>query len=266
MRHAALVAWLCALAVPAWALPHDARVKLSPGTERFLKAGFPLVSAVVDPPGAFQAEGLGSGEVYVTIPPGAKGPATLLAVGADRLFAWDVCIGEDPACAAASPILAARSACPDLREITDDGKNYWAATLKDAKCLEALRTALAHADVPGEKLRLVLEEGVSLPLFRQVSESITKDPLCAGLTAGFYGPTLKLSGKAPRKAVDHALLVAFRAMPGRLSFDADRVTFTDAPPPAPAGPPPARLIPISDSLAAPLVKDAEDASPPEPKP
>lgn len=237
---------LLLLAVNAHALAPNARVTLEPGAERFLKAGFPILSVIVEPAGLFTADGMDSGEVFVTVPASAKGPGTLLAFGADRVFAWDVCVGSAD-CPAATSILSAKPACPDAREFLEDGRPHMAATVKDDRCLAALRTALAHTEIPADRLRIVLEERVAMPMFREVNDLIAKDPACAGLSSGFYGATLKLTGRVRRAAVDRALWHAFRVMLGSITYDVDKVTFTDPVPPPPAVPP-ARLVPLPPNL------------------
>lgn len=253
-----------ALSLTAAAVPPDARLVLAPGAEKFLKTRFRVDTVLVEPEGLVHAEGLPANEVYVTVPPGAKGAGLVLAIGLDRVFAWDLCVGDPRDCPSETVITTARAACPGLAQITDDGKQLWTATVKDVACLNALRDALAHAGFPGDRLRLVLEETAARAFYQRVGDGIAKDPACKGLVSGYYGATLKLSGRAPRRAVDRAVLHAYAETVGRVSFDAALVTLTDAPAPAPPpGPPPAHLIPLTQSLAASsLAPDAGSESTP----
>lgn len=248
IRQAAALA-LVMNAATASALVPSARVALAPGEDRFLKPGFAAVSVVVDPPGRVTAEPMPAGEIYVTVPADAKGPFRLLAIGRDRAAPFDLCVGESSACPATTHVAAAKAACPDLEERPDDGPNRWFVTVRDERCLEALRTSLEHAEMSPDRLRLMLEEQSATSLVRSVLAEIAADRTCAGLTAGFYGPTLMLSGKASRAAVDRAVWIAHRMMPASLSFDLDQLTLTD-PAPARIQAPPVELIPVSQSRAA----------------
>jgi hypothetical protein len=215
VRAAALAAGI-GLAGAAGAVPPDARLTLQPGSEKFLRAPVDLVDVVAEPAGVVSAEVLPSKEIFVTVPPAATGAATLIAVGSDRLYAWDVCVGR---CPAETNIAAARSACPTLAQVTEDGQPLWTATVKDVRCLDALRNALSHATIPLKQLRFNLEENVAVEFFRRVEKAISDDPATHGLVASYYGATLKLSGEVPRSAVTRAVVHAWFETIGSVSFD-----------------------------------------------
>lgn len=234
----------------ALAVPPDARLTLAPGRDQFLRTHFRIDSVLVEPAGLVHAEGLPANEVYVSAPKDAHGAGLLLVIGLDRLFAWDLCVATNPKdCPAQSDILQAKSACPDLAHKTDDGKPVWTATVQKPDCLEALQRVLVHAE-PQSQLELTLDESVADDFFRGVTATISRDPACAGLTAGYYGATLKLTGAAPRGAIDHALLDAYRQTVGHISYDASAVTITDKPKPPPPQPPPV-LLPYKGPPIAP---------------
>jgi len=238
-------AWaLPALLLPALAaaVPPDARITIAPGTERILKSPIPVDAVVSDPPGLVVAERLPGGEVLVTASAERRGDAVVLAAGATRVYAWDVCVGEPPgtACTRETKPEQARSACPDVARATEDGSPVVQATVKDARCLDALLAALAHAAVPPAALRLTLEEDAFLTMARRVSQAISGDPRTKGLRAGFSGATLRLEGRAGREARALALLAAWRQVPGVLSVE-DRTQ--PAGPPLDGGPAAARAVP-----------------------
>ena len=240
----AIVMSLASVAV-AW--PVDDQASLTPGEEKFLRASFAVSGVVVEPAAGVDADGFDSGELFVSTSAGARGVFTLLAVGSDRASARRLCVGVP--CPEPVSIEKARGACPDLRKVNEDGKGFWAATIHDDRCLRELVETLSKADVSPESLQLVMDETPARSMMKRVVENIAKDPRCKGLTAAYAGATLKLTGKGDRTAIDRAVWHAFRESVGRLSFDADSVVRTEAP--RPSGPPPAREIPLSESLAAP---------------
>src|SRR4051812_8149372 len=110
------------LATSASALPADARLTLTPGTEKFLRAPIEVIDVVTEPEGIVTAEVMPSGEIFVTVPAKAKGATTLFAIGQDLLFAWDLCISG---CPPETSITQAKAACADLKQVTEDGKAFW---------------------------------------------------------------------------------------------------------------------------------------------
>ena len=225
-----LVGWVSRSAV---ALPADARLSLPPGGEKFLKAPIELLDVVTDPEGVITAEVLPSKEIFISATEGAKGSTTLIAIGPDLIFAWDVCVGG---CPPETPIATAKAVCPDLKQESDDGKMIWNAVVKDQKCFDALRTALAHTALRPQDLHFLLEEDVGMAFFRRVSAKVAADPKAKGLTAGYYGPTLKLTGDVPRSAVARAIVHAYAETLGAISYD-DQTTTPPAPAPDAVAPP-----------------------------
>lgn len=209
-------------ASPARAVPPDARVVMAPGTERFLRAGFVVTDVAVDPPGRLEAELLPSEEILVTVPADAAlEQATVLAIGVDRIHAFEVCVsrakGAD--CPPPTSVFEAKKACPDLSEGREDGETVVTGTVRDVPCLDALRAALARAELPPGSLRLVLEETPARAFFGRVTERIKNDPEARGLKAAYYGATLRLQGNVPRAAVRRALVHAYRETVGRVSYE-----------------------------------------------
>ena len=239
MRSGRLIAGLAAVflsATVAHAVPPDARFTLAPGAEKFLRLPPETIDIVTDPAGLLTAEVLPSGELYVTASPTAKGSATLLAVAADRVYAWDVCIGK---CADETNIASAKKSCPDLAQTSEDGHPVWSVTIKDGACLEALRQALSHTTIPAQQLHLVLEEGPAMVFFARVAQAVKADAKSSGITASYYGATLMLRGQATQAAVSRAVLHAYYETVGHVSYDNQ----TEAPktdgaatPPAPESP------------------------------
>lgn len=220
---AALVLW----ASSAAAVPPDERIVLGPGMDRFLKVEF-MVTGVISDDSLVEAELLPSEEIFVTAAEDRSGTATVLAVGVDRIHAWEICVSHRPAkeCPPGSDPLRLKKSCPDLAEGKEDGQRVIRATVRDDACYDALVKGLAHADVPPGQLRLLLEEKPANTFFSRVLQAIRADPGTKGLEAGYYGATLKLSGTVPREAVHRALLHAYRHTVGRVSYD-DR---TELPP------------------------------------
>lgn len=250
---------LLALALPtlAAAVPYEGKLVLAPGTEQFLKIRFSVTAVAVDPPGAVAVEVLPSDELFLTVPPHARGTATLLVAGIDRASGWALCLETDPAaCPPRTEPLAARSACPDLAPTKEDGTPVWSAHVKTPACLAALRSAFARAEVDPGALRLLLDEPAARALYATVEQAVAADPAARGPTLSWLGPTLILSGPAARETVGRVLLHLFRAVVGRVSYDDRTVTLPSAPgaprihspfvtippgpPPAPPTPPPAR--------------------------
>jgi hypothetical protein len=252
----AVIVMLVASAAAAW--PVEDQVSLAPGEEKFLRVSFPVSGVVVEPAGGVDVEGFPSGELFVSVAPGGRGVVTLLAIGNDRAAAKRLCIGVP--CPEPTPIEKARGACPDLRKADDDGRSVWAATIRDDRCLRELVETLSRADVPPDSLRMIIDEAPARALMKRVIEDIGKDARCKGLSAAYVGATLKLTGKGDRTAIDRAVWHAFRASVGRVSFDAESVVRTE--PSRPTGPPPAREIPLTESLAAPKREKAATGSAP----
>lgn len=219
------IALVCLVSPPAGALPADARLTIPAGTEKFLRSPIELTDVVTDPEGVITAEVLPSKEIFISAAAGAKGSTTLIAVGQDEIYAWDVCVSG---CPADTSIQTAKAVCPDLKQESDDGKQIWSATVKDQKCYDALRAALAHSTLHPQDLHMVLEEDVAIAFFRRVSAKVAADPRAKGLTAGYYGPTLKLTGEVPRSAVARALVHAYSETLGAISYD-DQTTTVTAP-------------------------------------
>lgn len=217
------LACACALAWPvlAVAVPPDARLVLAPGAERFLKPGFSPADVVANPPGLVRAELLPSGEILVEPLAGARGPVAIFAIGSEAAFVWDACVSDDPArdCPRETSVDAARAACPSLGTVVEDGKSIVTATITSERCLDALRASLAHATVSPFALRFVLEEQPAQVLYRRVLGALKADPVTSGMRAGFLGATLHLSGSLTREGVSRAVVVAWREVPGRLSFE-----------------------------------------------
>jgi hypothetical protein len=200
----------------AHALPPNAQLQLAPGADRFVRAPIDVTDVVTEPESALTAEVLPSKEILVTAKPDAKGSATLLALGLDRVYAWDVCIGK---CPAATNIVSAKSACPGLDQVKDDKRSVWAVTVKDTRCLEALRDALVHATIGPSWLQVSLEEKPAVEFFQTVEKQIASDPRAKGVQAMYYGPTLKLTGEATSAAVARAVMHAWQLTVGDVAFD-----------------------------------------------
>jgi hypothetical protein len=209
------LALVCA-AHSAGAFPADARLTLPPGAEKFLRAPIELVDVVTEPEGVITAEILPSNEIFISAAKNAKGWTTLLAVGPDLVYAWDVCVSG---CPPETTIATAKPACPDLKQVTEDRKQLWSVTVKDQKCFDALKASLAHAALRPTDLQVVLEEDVAIAFFRRVSTAVAADPRAKGVTAGYYGPTLKLSGEASRAAASRAVAHAYGETLGAISYD-----------------------------------------------
>jgi hypothetical protein len=228
---AILVVGMSLQATAALALPPNVRLTLPPGGEKFFRVPFDVVDLVSEPEGVVSAELLPSKEIYITARPGAQGSTSLLVVGADGLFAADICVTK---CLPDTNIQSAKAACPTLAQATEDGKPVWNVDVKDVKCLDALRDALAHAMMPKEQLHIVLEETVYHAWVQRILSAITADKRTAGVDAAYGFATLTLKGEAPRSAVSRALVHAYLQTVGSVSFD-DQTTqpsTEDAGPPA----------------------------------
>ncbi len=213
-----LLSSLALFSFPALALPPAGRLQLAPGDRQTINTLFRVDSVLVDPPGLVTATAKPF-EVRIAAPPNGHGSGLVLAVGWDRVAAWDVCVSADgTGCPAETKIDTAKSACPTLHVKTDDDQPVWTAKVKTRACFLALRQALSHAQPQGA-LEFTLDEAVADDFFRDVEQAIARDPACAGLTAGYYGATLNLSGNATQDAVDHALLDAYKLTVGHVSFD-----------------------------------------------
>lgn len=211
-----------ALTVPvaATALPADGRVTMTAGSEKFFRAPIEATDVVVEPAGVITAELMPSKEILVTAPADAKGWTSLVVVGSDLIYTWEICIAK---CPAETTIESAKPACPDLAQVTEEGKKIWTATVKTEKCLNALLAGLVHANLTDRSLELTLQDDAAAAFYRSVEKKIADDPLTHGVTAGYYGATLELTGEAPRSAVAHAIAHAYLGTAGAVSFD-DRTT------------------------------------------
>jgi hypothetical protein len=203
-------------AASAAALPPNVRITIPPGTDKFLRVPFDVLDLVSEPEGVISAELLPSKEIYVTARAGAQGSASLLAMGADGLFAADICVTK---CPAETHILAAKPACPDLAQVSEDGKSLWNVNVKDLHCLDALRDALAHTSMPKQQLHIVLGQDATTAWIHRVLQAIAADPRTAGVHAGYGYATLTLTGEATRAAVSRALVHAYLETVGSVSFD-----------------------------------------------
>lgn len=220
----------------ALAVPADGHVVLPPGGQRFLPIDFKLEGAFVHPEGVVEVDAmLDTNEVFVQAS-SSKSPAQVFvyAYSAYRLNAWSVCVAHDPGqCPPASNPALAKAACPGFGPATEDGKAVWRGEVKTESCLAALLEHLKNARVSARDLRLVLEEEAARALFRNIASAIAKEPSLATAKVSFLGPTLNVSGKATRKALEALLLLAWDRTTGSVSFDADKLEILPAALPAP---------------------------------
>lgn len=214
------------LAPSASAVPPDERLVVAPGSDRFLRARFVVTDVAVEPEGRVQVELLPTEEILLTVPKDAKeGEVLVLAVGVDRVRAFDLCISGSDAgtrserCPRSGGLASATQACPGLKKGVEDGAPIYEATIATEACLTALRDALAHSDEDPGSLRFMLEEAPAQVFFDRVLKRIQADPKTRGLDAAYYGATLRLKGTVPREAVGRALIHAYRETVGRVSYD-----------------------------------------------
>lgn len=228
---AALALVVLVTAQAAHAFPADAQLWIAPDADRLLPVDFQLEGAFVDPPGALEVEAMqGASEVYVRAPGGAPRSSTLFAYSAYRLHAWSVCVAASKSdCPPPTPPTSVAKSCPGFGPVKEDGETFWAGAIKTDACLAALRKHLPRSDVSARSLRLVLEEAPARTLFGEILKAAKNDPELAEVKITFLGPTLALSGRAPRRAFERLLLTAWAHAPGSLSFDADDLEVTPTP-------------------------------------
>lgn len=165
-------------------------------------------------------------EIFLQIPENTPaGQALVLAVGSDRLKAFDICIshhdGQD--CPRPPADESWSKACPKVKEVLDDGKRITAGDIESVTCLDALKAGLAHSYDPPSSFRFILHEVPATVFYQRVLEKIRNDPKTQGLSASYFGATLVLKGKVSRAAISRALLHAYRETVGSVSYD-DRST------------------------------------------
>lgn len=221
-RHPSTLLPLLALLLPlsAHAVPPDARLSFTAGEERFVRPPFKVEGLFVEPEGFVAVDALPSDELFVSVPKAAHGAGTLFVYGAGRVAAFELCVGKDD-CPGPTNAEDAKSACPDLARGTEDGAFVLRATVKDARCLDALKTSLRRAELHPKALRLVLEEGAIALVYKRVTEAVAREP---GMQGAFVGPTLTLGGKATRRAFERVLRAAWLESVGAATYDADALT------------------------------------------
>jgi len=225
---------LLLLPLRALAWPVDLVMPLEAGKERFHK-----LSAVewveVEDAGVATAELLrDTNELLLT---GVRPGRTLLLLYAEGRFAvWRLVVGEPgrtPATEPSEPLLAAaRKACPGLKATEGEGREL-VATVKDARCREALLALLRTEAYVARELELTFE----LPVLQEQLAALSPALKELGLSARYRGAGLVLEGTAKPEVHRRALWVLFRHSLGRVALE-DRVTVLQPSPPPVDGPKP----------------------------
>lgn len=233
----------------ALAVPADEHLVVAPGGGRFLPIDFKLEGAFVHPRGDVEVEPmLDTNELFLQASSKAPAHAFVFAYSAYRLHAWSVCVASDPKkCPPASNPALASSACPGFGPAKEDGKPVWQGLVANEKCLNALLKHLKDARTSARDLRLVLEEGAARALFGSITAAIAREPSLSQVKVSFLGPTLNVSGKASREALETLLHLAWQRTPGSVSFDADELEIL----PSAAPEPKPTVHPFPDSNPAP---------------
>lgn len=217
----------------ALAVPADAHLILAPGTDRFLPVDFAVEGVFARPEGAVHVEAMPAGEVFVRAQ--APGEVLVFAYSAYRLHAWTVCVADDAAdCPPPSDPKLAAKACPGFGPAKEDDQTVWKGAVKTAACHAALVEHLRHARLSARDLRLVMEDAGFRALFESVVAAVAKEPSLATMKVAFMGPTLSLTGKATRAALENLLFIAWQRTPASVSFDADALELLPDPTPTSA--------------------------------
>ena len=225
---------LLLLPLRALAWPVDLVMPLEAGKERFHKLS--VVDWVeVEDAGVATAELLrDTNELLLT---GVRPGRTLLLLYAEGRFAvWRLVVGEPgrtPATEPSEPLLAAaRKACPGLKATEGEGREL-VATVKDARCREALLALLRTEAYVARELELTFE----LPVLQEQLAALSPALKELGLSARYRGAGLVLEGTAKPEVHRRALWVLFRHSLGRVALE-DRVTVLQPSPPPVDGPKP----------------------------
>jgi hypothetical protein len=202
------------LAPAARALPPDRVVLLEPGQGRFERLPPGGWTATSLDPKVVEAQAFETEELHL-MPVGEGVGLVLLACPAIQgLQLWRVRVGGSPEAHRPDPVgLAGPCGCGQ------EGTWPLRCKVRDATCLEALRTWLSEAEIGADELVLELEVAAVQALLRDLARRVERAGF-RDIRLAFAAGNLRLEGELADRASWRGLVVAlYEGMVGRLVLD-----------------------------------------------